>query len=105
MSGRSVYGNILQEYNVGRIRQMNLERAARIDGLQSQADAESYCLEVRSKISGCFKLPERSGLPDVQVTGTYELPECRVEKTIFQSRPGFQVTSLLYLPKHFLFFR
>lgn len=100
MSGRSIYSNMLQEYNVSRIRQMNLERAARINKLQTQTDAESYCLEVRSKISGCFNLPERRTLPEVKVTGSYELPECRVEKTIFFSRPGFPVTSLLYLPKH-----
>ena len=98
MSIRANYSNMLQEYNVGRIRQMNLARAAKIDSLQSQTDAESYCLEVRSKISACFKLPERSGLPEVEITGIYEFPECRVEKTIFWSRPGYPVTSLLYLP-------
>ena len=99
MSDRSIYSSKLQEYNVGRIRQMNQERAQRIANLQSKTDAESYCLEVRSKISSCFRLPERSGLPEVQITGTYEFPESRVEKIIYQSRPGFPVTALLYLPQ------
>jgi hypothetical protein len=99
MSDRSIFANMLQEYNVNRIRQVNSERDARINKLATRADAENYCMEVRCKIASCFNMPERSGLPPVKITGTYELPECRVEKIIYESRPEFPVTALLYVPK------
>ncbi|MBR2344590.1 MAG: acetylxylan esterase [Lentisphaeria bacterium] len=99
MSDRFIYSSMLQEYNVGRIRQLNLERDTRISRLATKADAENYCMEVRSKISSCFQLPERIGVPEVRITGKFDFPESRVEKIIYESRPGFPVTALLFLPK------
>ena len=37
---RSIYGNMIQEHAVNRIRDLNEERLQRIDALQSRADAE-----------------------------------------------------------------
>ncbi|MFA7174898.1 MAG: hypothetical protein WC340_16100 [Kiritimatiellia bacterium] len=42
--------------------------------------------------------PERTDLK-ARVTGTMEMKDCRVEKILFESRPGFYVTALLYLPQ------
>ena len=42
----NVYGTLLQEYNVSRIRKLNKERSARIDALKNRADAEAYIREV-----------------------------------------------------------
>ena len=41
--------------------------------------------------------PERTDL-NARVTGVVEMKDCRVEKILFESRPGFYVTALLYLP-------
>lgn len=102
MSNRKVYSSMLQEYNVERIRRINRERDARIASLKNRSEAENYCMEIRSKIASCFNLPERSGVPDVKITGTFELPECMVEKVIYESRPQFPVTAYFYRPKHLI---
>ncbi len=73
----------------------NLQRAA----LKTQADAETYVLAVRERIRACFgPEPERTPL-NPRVTGTVEREAYRIEKVVFESRPGFLVTSNLYLPK------
>ena len=99
MSDRSIYGSMLQDFNVDRIRRMNAERDAALSALRTRADAENYCLSVRSRIASAFRLPERSGLPPVRNVGTVDLGDVRVEKIIYESRPQFPVTALLYLPR------
>ena len=95
----NVYGTLLQEYNVSRIRKLNKERSARIDALKNRADAEAYIQEVRKKISGSFDLPVRKTLPPAQITGVLNVSGCRIEKIILDSRENFPVTALLYLPE------
>lgn len=98
MSDSSIYSGMLQEFNVTRIRRMNAERDVRLAALRSRADAENYCLEVRSKIASAFRLPERGGVPRHEIVGRFATGICRVEKIIYESRPGLPVTALLYLP-------
>ncbi len=102
MSDRNIYSNMLQDFNVDRIRRFNQERDARIAALASRSEAENYCLEVRSKIASCFNLPERSGVPAARITGSFELAECVVEKVIYESRPHFPVTAYFYRPKNLI---
>lgn len=47
---------------------------------------------------GLDPLPERTPL-HARITGTLDRPEYRVEKLVFQSRPGLYVTGNFYLPK------
>ena len=94
----SIFGNMMQEYSVARIRKMYAEREARLAKLQTRADAENYCREVREKIAGIFNMPPRPALPPVKKTGEFDFPECHVEKLIYESRPGLPVTAFLYLP-------
>jgi len=42
--------------------------------------------------------PERTPL-NPRITGTFERPAYRVDKVVFESRPGFHVTGNLYVPK------
>ena len=95
-----IYGALLQEYNVSRIRQLNRERDAKLDSLQTREDALAYVADVRAKIARSFAMPERSGIPQVEITGTVDTPECRIEKLIYESRPGFPVTAHLMIPKN-----
>lgn len=46
---------------------------------------------------GLDPLPQRTPLA-ARITGTLERPEYRIEKLVFQSRPGLYVTGNLYLP-------
>lgn len=94
------FGALLQEYNVAKIRQLNRERDARLEALQTKDEALAYIADVRTKIASAFALPERSGVPAAKITGMIDTPECRIEKLIYESRPGFPVTAHLMLPKN-----
>ncbi|MBR7131192.1 MAG: acetylxylan esterase [Lentisphaeria bacterium] len=96
-----IYGALLQEYNVSRLRKLNQERSARIAALKTREDAEKYILSIRQKIAASFAMPQRSGIPRTEVTGIVECADCRIEKIIYESRPGFPVTAHLILPLNF----
>lgn len=73
----------------------NEKRAA----LKTKADAEAYVQSARERIRECFgPEPEKTPL-NARVTGAVERETYRIEKVIFESRPGFLVTSNLYVPK------
>ena len=92
------YGHMVHEYTVGRVRQILQARADRIAAMQTRAEAEAYVEEVRAKVTQCFPaLPPRTDL-NVQITGSLECKDFRVEKVIYESRPGFLVSANLYLP-------
>jgi len=95
-----IYGALLQEYNVSRIRELNARRNEKIASLKTKADAEAYVAGVRAAIAGSFSLPERSGVPAFEITGTADAPDCRIENVIFESRPGLWVTANIYIPKN-----
>jgi dienelactone hydrolase len=90
---------MVQEYFVERLRrveQANLEAKA---ALKTKADAEAYVKAVRKKIHACFgPFPEKNPL-HARTTGVVERDAYRIEKVIFESRPGLLVTANLYLPK------
>lgn len=96
----AVYGALLQEFNVARFRQVNRERAARIDALKTKADAEAYVAQVREKIAAIFDLPERPADLNAQVTGVIETGDCKIEKIIFDSRRDLPVTAHLFVPNN-----
>jgi dienelactone hydrolase len=67
--------------------------------LKNRSDAEAYVRDVRRRIRFCFGLfPEKTPL-NPRVTGHLERDAYRIEKIIFESRPGFLVTANLYMPK------
>ncbi|MXX26365.1 MAG: hypothetical protein F4Z82_13095 [Caldilineaceae bacterium SB0668_bin_21] len=95
------YGHMVHEYTVGRVRSILQERAARLDAIQTRAQAEAYVEEVRAKAARCFPaLPARTDLKP-QITGTMDLGDICLEKVVYESRPGFLVSATLYLPKQF----
>ena len=94
----AVFGSLLQEYNVARIRGSNRERSARIEALKSKADAEAYVAGVRAKIAASFALPERSGVPEAVICSKIERDGLVIENIMFNSRPDFPVTANFYRP-------
>ncbi len=63
--------------------------------LKTQADAERYVKGVRKRIQTCFgPFPEKTPL-NARTTGVIERDAYRVEKVIFESRPGLLVTANL----------
>ena len=93
------YGHMVHERALAKTRAI-LERRRRVlDGLKTKADAERHVESVRKKIRRCFApFPAKTALKP-QVTGILEAEAFKIEKVIFQSRPGLFVTGNLYLPK------
>ncbi len=91
--------HMVQEFFVERLHEFQQRRLKRLAQLKTKADAEAYVQEVRRKIQECFgPKPERTPL-NAKVTGVVERDQYRIEKLVFESRPGFLVTANLYIPK------
>ena len=100
MNYNGIYGSLLQEYNVRKLRELNRTRSARIAALTNREEAEKYILEVREKIAAAFDLPERKTIPEAMVTGSVKGDGFRMEKIIIESRRDYPVTTNLYLPEN-----
>ncbi|MEQ2005300.1 MAG: acetylxylan esterase [Limisphaerales bacterium] len=93
------FGRMMQEYYVARLREVERAANARRAALRTRADAEAYVRDVRLKTQLCFgPWPEKTPL-NARLTGIVERDTYRIEKVIFESRPGFPVTANLYMPK------
>lgn len=92
------YPRMLHDWYGGIVHQVTRNHDALIDGLKTKADAEKYVETVRMKIRHCFgEEPPRTPL-NSKVTGVVERDGYRIEKVVFESRPGFPVTANLYIP-------
>jgi dienelactone hydrolase len=90
---------MVQEYFVTRVRDAEHQGEARRAALSNRAEAEAYVRDVRRRIRECFgPWPEKTPL-NPRSTGIVERDAYRIEKVIFESRPGFLVTANLYVPK------
>lgn len=97
---RNGFPRMVHEYFVQRVRTANSRNAKAYRELASREDAEAYVEHVRQAIRECFgPEPERTDL-NVRVTGAVERDQYRIEKVVFDSRPGFPVTANLYIPKN-----
>jgi dienelactone hydrolase len=94
----SKYGHMVHEYYVNRFRQVSDDRIAELDALQTAEDAVALVEDTKRKVlAGFGELPERTPL-NAEKTGEIVKDGFRVEKIIFESRPGIHVTSNLYVP-------
>ena len=92
------FPRMMQDWLMLRVNEIESEGNARRAALKTKADAEAYVGSARERIRKCFgPEPERTPL-QARVTGVLEREGYRIEKVIFESRPGFLVTSNLYLP-------
>ena len=90
---------MLQERLVRQVREIEAAADARRAALKTRADAEAYIASARSRLAECFgPLPDKTPLKP-RVVGIVDREHYRVERIIFESRPGLQVPSNLYLPK------
>ena len=90
---------MVQEYFVAQVRSSERASLQALTTLNSKSDAESHVRSLRDKIRQCFTpFPEKTPL-HARITGVVERDTYRIEKVIFESRPGFLVTANLYLPK------
>ena len=93
------FPRMVQDYFVGRVRQVEKNAEKRRSSLRSRKEAETYVQEVQAKIQRCFgPWPDKTPL-NARVTGIIERDTYKIEKVIFDSRPGFPVTANLYVPQ------
>jgi len=93
------YWRCLPDYLAGLAVDAYRRRSARIAKLTTPAAIREYQEWARAtflKLAG--PLPERTPL-NVRVVGAFDRDRYRVEKLVYESRPGFFVTANLYLPK------
>jgi dienelactone hydrolase len=93
------FPRMMQDYFLDRVGESLAKSRKRRASLKTKQDAEAYVKDVRAKIAQCFgPWPEKTPL-NARITGTIERDTYKIEKVIFDSRPGFPVTANLYLPK------
>ena len=89
---------MMTEYYIGLLREMRRERQARLAAIKTRRHATAYIERVQDVIAQAFStFPKRTPL-NSRVTGSLELPGCRIEKVLFESRPGCYVSANLYIP-------
>jgi len=90
---------MVQEYLVAQVRHSERASLQALDALKTKSDAEAHVRSLRQKIRLCFgPFPEKTPL-HARTTGVVERDRYRIERILFESRPGFLVTANLYLPK------
>jgi dienelactone hydrolase len=90
---------MIQDYFVARVREVHAERKSRLLAIKNRHQAEQYQEYLRDVIKKIFyPLPVKTPL-NPEITGILERPGYRIEKLIFESRPGCFVTGNLYLPE------
>ena len=92
------YARCLPEYLAALAGDAYIRRKARLSALDSPAAVREYQVWARStfiRLAG--GLPERTAL-HLRTTGEFKRERYRVEKLIYESRPGLFVTANLYLP-------
>lgn len=93
------FPRMLQEYYVDRVRQIEQINVAKKMAMKTRDDALAYLRDLRGRIRDCFgPMPVKSPLK-ARITGTVDRDTYRIEKILFESRPGLIVTGNLYLPK------
>lgn len=93
------FPRMMQEWLVDQVAASQALGNKRRDALKSEADAKAYVELVRGLIRESFgPEPEKTPL-NARVTSITERETYRIEKVVFESRPGFLVTGNLYVPK------
>lgn len=93
------FPRMMQEWMVDQVREAEGRGNKRRAALKTRADAEAYVRSCRERVRECFgPEPEKTPL-NARVTGIVERDAYKIEKVIFDSRPGFPVTGNLYVPK------
>ncbi|NCB08721.1 MAG: xylan esterase, partial [Bacteroidia bacterium] len=74
------------------------QRAKRVNQLETAADWTEYQREMKPKFAAPLARFEKTPL-NARITGKLDRENFTVEKIIYESHPGFYVTSCLFLPK------
>jgi dienelactone hydrolase len=100
MNTSPAYGHMLQEYYRQQLSPEFNERKQRLEAVKTREDALAYVAGVKDKIRESFApMPERTPL-NARTVEVVDYGDYKLEKVIYESRPDFPVSALLYLPKN-----
>ena len=92
------FPRMVQEFFVQAVRDAERTNGLATWRISTKEQAEQYVKTVRAKIRQSFgPEPKRTALKP-QITGVLERDGYKIEKLIFESRPGFPVTANVYVP-------
>ncbi len=96
---RNGYQHMVLDFYVDRLRHIRATRGERLRALRTAEQVRQYQCHVRQAICAAFgPRPPRTPL-NPRITGCIEKADYRIEKLLFESRPGCLVTANLYLPR------
>ncbi|MBN1400144.1 MAG: hypothetical protein JXA74_04860, partial [Anaerolineae bacterium] len=85
---RNGYGHMLLDDYVERVRAMRRERAARLAAIATPEEALAYAAAAKRAIEASFQpVPPKTPL-NARITGVVERGAYRIEKLLYESRPG-----------------
>lgn len=93
------YQHMVHNYYVGKVRAVSLARDERINNIETRSGARRYQRKVQKAVDRAFSPRPRKTSLNPTITGVVERPRHRIEKVLFESRPGCLVTANLYVPK------
>ena len=95
---RNGYGHMVLDDYVAQVRAINADRAKRLASIRTKSEAFAYRDEVREAIDSAYRPWPRKTPLNARVVGGVERRDYRIEKVLFESRPGCLVTAHLYVP-------
>lgn len=95
---RNGYGHMVLDDYVAQVRAINAGRAKRLASIRTKREAFAYRDEVREAIDRAYRPWPRKTPLNARVVGVVERRDYRIEKVLFESRPGCLVTAHLYVP-------
>jgi dienelactone hydrolase/pimeloyl-ACP methyl ester carboxylesterase len=95
---RNGYAQMVQDHYVRRVREIARERAGRLRSIKTRKQALAYQDDVRVSIRKALGTRPRKTALNPQIVDAIERRGFRIEKILFESRPGCLVTANLYIP-------
>jgi len=95
----SGYQHMVLDYYVAKLRSKKERRLAELKAIRTPEQAFAYQKKARQAVENAFSpWPETVPL-NLKVSGIIHYEGYHLEKLLFESRPGFQVSALLYVPE------
>jgi cephalosporin-C deacetylase-like acetyl esterase len=95
------YQHMVLDYYVARLRQSRDRRRAELKSIKTADQAFAYQEKIRFAVERAFgPWPAAAPVPlNLRVTGSEQFDGWQLEKLLFESRPGFLLSALLYVPE------
>ncbi|MFH1706922.1 MAG: acetylxylan esterase [Planctomycetota bacterium] len=93
------YSRILQDLTERQFAEFDRKRRKRFERITTREAMAAHVAACRRTLKQLYHLPKKTTPLNTRVTGEIKHPDYRIEKLVFESRPGFLVTANLYVPK------